>query len=424
MLYWLGLTHPCHKTSGKLKAFRKVSHEWLPKPYTNSVTLAHLNTMRRSSTKPSSTPALSNWDSAYSGAASGHLCEVDVTPGLELLAYDELCQQLGAKLTLTSALETQAQTGALQFRYQGGLVHLLRLKTVLTAYLVCHVDGARPSALLGHQNFQQLLQHIQLVRAISLTTSPALSPTAFRTFSLSAAGAESTVMTRLADLLRQTLALPLDVDNADLLLRIRRPHFGQPGWQVLIRLSPRPLSVRQWRVSDMKGALNAAVAACMVRLTQPTGQDRFLNLCCGSGTLLIERLLQGPANSVIGCDIDPAALTHARANLQASGLQQRIALHQWDARTLALPERSIDALCADLPFGIAVGVHEENVALYPLLLQEAARVAKAGARFVVLTQEVRLLEGLLAGSNQWSLLQSYYPTIRGLRPRLYVLQRQ
>ena len=376
--------------------------------------------MHRSSTKPASVPAHSNRGTASSSAPSGHLCEVDVIPGLERLAYDELCQQLGAKLTLTSALETQVQSGALQFRYQGALAHLLRLKSVLTAYLVCHVDGARPSALLGHQNFQQLLQHIQLVKSASLTASPA----AFHTFSLSAAGAESTLMTRLADLLRQTLALPLDADNADLLLRIRRPHFGQPGWEVLIRLSPRPLSVRQWRVSDMKGALNAAVAACMVRLTQPTERDRFLNLCCGSGTLLIERLLQGPANSVIGCDIDPAALTHARANLQASGFQQRAALHQWDVRTLALPERSVDALCADLPFGIAVGAHEENVALYPPLLQEAARVAKAGARFVVLTQEVRLLEGLLAGSNQWSLLQSYYPTIRGLHPRLYVLQRQ
>ncbi|MEZ4618371.1 MAG: methyltransferase domain-containing protein [Caldilineaceae bacterium] len=161
---------------------------------------------------------------------------------------------------------------------------------------------------------------------------------------------------------------------------------------MLIRLSPRPLSVRAWRVADMKGALNAAVAHAMVHLTKPQAADNFLNLTCGSGTLLVERLLAAPARRLIGCDIDATALQYAQANLKAAQLQDRVELYDWDARSLNLPDRSVDAICADLPFGIAVGAHAQNVAHYPAILAEAARRQTAGP---LCTDDPR---GYLAGS--------------------------
>jgi hypothetical protein len=39
----------------------------------------------------------------------------------------------------------------------------------------------------------------------------------------------------------------------------------------------------------MPGAVNAALAHAIALLTEPEPADRLLNLCCGSGTLLIER---------------------------------------------------------------------------------------------------------------------------------------
>ena len=346
-----------------------------------------------------------------------HLCEVDLASGLEKIVYGELLQQLGKRLKMTHPLAEQLESGALQFGYTGDLRRLLHLQTVLTAYLVCPFEITRPNALLGHENFQKLLRHLAVVRGL-------LPPNTFRTFGISAAGSDSQVMLQLAASLAEQLGLQNGEDEVDLLLRIRRPRFGATGWEVLIRLSPRPLSVRAWRVSDMKGALNAAVAHGMVLLTQPTPQDKFLNLGCGSGTLLIERLQQGPARRVIGCDIDAEARNHAQANLGTSPALRMIELYDWDARAVNLPEASIDAICADLPFGIAVGAHDNNVELYPGILREAARVARPGARFVLMTQEIRLLESLVNDSTDWEVLDVLSLTLRGLHPRIFVLRRR
>src|SRR5207245_442476 len=68
------------------------------------------------------------------------------------------------------------------------------------------------------------------------------------------------------------------------------------------------------------GALNATIAAAMVRLVEPRRGDRFLNLMSGSGTLLVERLLLGGGAVAAGVDHDPEALAAATANASAAGL--------------------------------------------------------------------------------------------------------
>jgi 23S rRNA G2445 N2-methylase RlmL len=213
------------------------------------------------------------------------------------------------------------------------------------------------------------------------------------------------------------------VEEADLLLRIRRVRDAARGWEVLVRLSPRPLSTRSWRVCNMHGALNASVAQAMVWQTHPQPHDCFLNLCCGSGTLLIERAAYGPVGRLIGCDVAPSALACAQANIQASGHSGQIELHAWDAQSLPLPAGSVDALCADLPFGFAVGSHVENVALYPGLLQEAGRVAKPGARFVLLTHDIRLMEEVIGHSARWRVQERLRIQLRTLQPVVFILVR-
>ena len=73
------------------------------------------------------------------------------------------------------------------------------------------------------------------------------------------------------------------------MLRVRKADIRRDGWEVLIRLTPRPLSAREWRVCNMEGALNATIAAAMIEMTDPSARrPRVFNLMCGSGTLLIE----------------------------------------------------------------------------------------------------------------------------------------
>jgi len=71
-----------------------------------------------------------------------------------------------------------------------------------------------------------------------------------------------------------------------------------------------------------------------------------------------------------------------------------------------------------------VGSHEHNVELYPELLAEAARVAKPGARCVLITHEVRLMEALMSESPVWDVEQVLRVALGGLYPRLFVLVRK
>jgi len=66
-----------------------------------------------------------------------------------------------------------------------------------------------------------------------------------------------------------------------------------------------------------------------------------------------------------------------------------------------------------------------NAALYYPLLVEAARVAAAGARLLVITEEVRLLESCLAESgSHWSVERRLRVLQGGHQPLVVVLRRR
>jgi tRNA (guanine6-N2)-methyltransferase len=350
------------------------------------------------------------------GSAAPYDCEADVVAGIDDIAYVELGDAFGARLQFRHEVGRDLP-GSLRFSYAGDLRQLLLPRTVQAVHLVLTFPVPRPRALLGDEHFRALLAATALVRDLQ-------PPAAYQTLYLSAAGAESAVLTRLKEELARHTALRIAAPEGDLQLRLRRPRASAPGWEVLIRLSPRPLATRSWRICNFEGALNATVARAMALLTVPRADDIFLNLACGSGSLLVERALCAPAYRLIGCDTSPSALACATANCQAADLAGITELYDWDAGAVPAPAASVDALCADLPFGHLVGSHAENVALYPRIMQEAARIARPGARFVLLTHEVRLMETMLATSQAWETLEIRRVALGGLYPRIFVLHRR
>jgi SAM-dependent methyltransferase len=341
-----------------------------------------------------------------------YLLEADLLGGLEGFVEQELHERFGRRVQL----EPPDRPEALRFAFAGELHALLDLRSVLALYLVLWFDVPRPKALLGHQHFERLAQHVEAIRALH-------APAAFKTLRLSAAGAESSVLTRLKDELSRRTGLAAMPDEGDLLLRLRRGH-KRMGWEMLVRLSPRPLATRPWRVCNLPGAPNATLAHAMMRLTDPSPADTLLNLCCGSGTLLIERLALGAARTAVGCDIDRAALACAHENLVAAGYDRRARLEAWDATRLPLPDAWAGVLCADLPFGQLVGSHRENEALYPRIFAEATRVAAPGARMALLTHEVRLLERVTAThATSWQTIDVVRVRSGGMTPGIFVFRR-
>jgi tRNA (guanine6-N2)-methyltransferase len=98
-----------------------------------------------------------------------------------------------------------------------------------------------------------------------------------------------------------------------------------------------------------------------------------------------------------------------------------VPVFSWDTTRLPLAAGSVDVICSDLPFGHDVGSHDENLILYPRMLKEAARIAAPGARVVLLSHELRLMESILSRSGEWEVAEKISLTINGLHPHLYSL---
>ena len=331
--------------------------------------------------------------------------EAEVLAGLVPFAVEELKRLPGVTLR-----EGRAED-AVRFTYQSDLSRLRKLRTVAAVYLVLHFNVPRPKALLGHEHFTRLVEGVNTVKR-----EPETHFTGFR---FGAAGSGSAVFGRLAAALENSLDLPYDAEAGDLLLRIRP---AGRGWEVLVRLGPRPLSARAWRACNRAGGLNATLAAAMVDFVGSSPDDRFLNAMCGSGTLLIERRAAGRAARLTGVDVDGDALACAEANVRESGFKD-IELLQGDATGLDFSENSFDVIVADLPWGDAVGSHDENAGLYPAFLAEMARVGTPGARCAVLTHEIKLFERVLKEQKAWELVSSLRVAHSGHHPRMYGLER-
>ncbi len=342
------------------------------------------------------------------------LYEVELLPGLKSFVKEELCRRFGEQAV---SLPT-ARDDSLAFRYHGDPIRLLDLRTAVAVYRVLAFAVPRPRALLGHEHLKRLLAAIEVVRGMHPSG-------AFTTFRFSAAGSDSAVFARLATALETHTGLAHRPAEADLLIRVRVAALHPDGWEALLRLSPRPLAARAWRRCDMEGALNATIAAAMVELTQPAETDRFLNLMCGSGTLLIERAARGPAQAIVGGDNDGGALACARQNVEAAGLLDRITLRWMDAAASGEPHATYDAICIDPPWGQLVGGGEDLAGLYRAVLTEAARLATHQARLVIITHALRMLEAVLRDvEHLWAKEQSLQVYQGGLHPRITVLRRR
>ncbi len=338
----------------------------------------------------------------------------EILPGLQPFAQEELSERFGRHIILLA----NDKTDAIYCTYSGDLHDLFSLRTVVAVYLVQQFAIPRPRALLGHEHYHRLLQTITKVRSLHPSS-------AFTGLRISAAGSDSSIFAALIDQLSRDTRLPYDDENGDLLLRVRPAAHADKGWEVLIRLTPRPLATRLWRVHNMPGALNATIAAALIEMTKPRSTDRFLNMMCGSGTLLIERLQRCPATLAVGCDIDANALAGARLNLEAANAADKVLLCAWDATELPFVAGSFNVICADLPWGQIVGSHTDNAALYPKMLNEAARLASPSAHLILLTHEIALFERILPGfADVWEVQNVVKVLQGGLHPRVYVMEKK
>ncbi len=406
----------------------------------------------------------------------GTTVEVTFLPGLGEVVADEIVERLSFERPPRPA---PGRDDALRVDVDGPLAEVLQLRTAVAAFVVHHFDVPRPRSLTSGDHLARIVGAMYDSLRVGGSDS----------FRFEAAGSDSAVFARLAELLHEATGLAHDPEHGELVVRVARGHATRPdvdpGWDVLVRLGPRPLSARRWREVDFPGAANATIAAAMSRLAGLGPHERVLNLMCGSGTLLVERLLTGPAAVAVGVDDDPAALEAATANLRAAGLRVTAAapgapavhgnraagpalgdrttvpvheghpadpspsdraagpargarpvgpttvrLVRADATSApglsaALDDETYDLVLADPPWGALQGSHATSPTVHAGLLAAAHAVTAPGGRLAVLTHEVRIMEHAL--SDAAALWAPAGPPVRvfakGHHPRIWVLNR-
>ena len=334
--------------------------------------------------------------------------EIECVPGLETVVLDEI----GGLRSSQLAGAYKSRSGFVRLHWRGLDTELESLRSAIALYQSHHFDVPRPKALLGHQHFTRLVSAVKVIIATWQRKPFSLG--------IGAAGANSPVMRRLKRELALALGTqPSSDEKGELYLRLAR---RGKGWEALIRTTAKPLSTRPWRRVDAAGALNATVAFAMTRLAAARGDGIIANLCCGTGTIAIEGALTANEIKLVAIDNCAEMLSAARQNIAASRSRKRIELLHADGCRTPLPDSSIGAIIADLPFGGAIGSHTQNLTLYPALLREAARIGADSAVCVLLTHEINLLRRCL-GASEWRIMDERRINLSGLHPRIFVLKR-
>lgn len=320
---------------------------------------------------------------------SHEIYEAEILNGLKPCVREEIYELLGKDVHI---FETSRED---QLTFTTTKPYLLKsLKTPVAVFLLIPFNIASPTKLLEVESFSKIIQAISAIR----------SRESFHSFRLSAAGSDSPFFQHFARELEKKANLKHDPEDGEMVLRFRRTLLSSFGWDVLIRITPRPLSARSWRLVNEPGALNGTIAAAMVRMSAPTENDTVLNAMCGSGTLLIERHACGKYNKLVGIDHSSEMLEAAKRNLEQMAVSTDLIQH--DLMNGFHQFGPFGVILCDLPYGHKISKGQNLRALYEMFFQKSWEALVSGGRLVVMSQELKLLDTTLQQqAKRWKVLQ-------------------
>ncbi|HEU5316170.1 MAG TPA: methyltransferase domain-containing protein [Chloroflexota bacterium] len=323
-----------------------------------------------------------------------------VPPGLERVAGDELA----AKLPGATVRETER--GRIVVEASASDSDLLALRTVDNVYVFLgevRIGPHRADLPALGRCAADLLDAHAAQRPVTLWVNASRrGPHSYSRFEAADAVAGAVLHRRprwrLGTPAEHSVELRLDLD-------------GERAW-LSRRLSPPELRWRGRERAFAAAALRPPTAHALVWLTAPSAQDVFLDPFCGSGTIVLERAAYD-AQRIVGSDVAADAIASAREN--AGGA--RLELHQWDARSLPLDARSVDAVATNLPFGRQVLDAAALPGLYLDWARELQRILAPGGVAIALTERPDVLLHAVQRTRLRA-EQVLTLSLKGLRPEI------
>lgn len=176
----------------------------------------------------------------------------------------------------------------------------------------------------------------------------------------------------------------------------------------------------EYRKRRLPASIHPATAAAVLRFALPAPKKgaRVLDPCCGSGTLLVERAKLGECE-LFGVDRAAEAIRFAAENAAAAGLAIDLVKKDLEDYDAVAP---FDEVVANLPFGIRVGTHAANEAMYAKLLDKLPVWLVPGGVAVLYTMEFTLMKRLIRERPSLTLTAHTTTGAGGLLPGIFVLR--
>jgi 23S rRNA G2445 N2-methylase RlmL len=184
------------------------------------------------------------------------------------------------------------------------------------------------------------------------------------------------------------------------------------------------LSKREWRKSFVSAGINPSLAYILCMIAEINSNDILLDPFCGSSVIPITAVKYFNAKRVICSDISGRAVEVSKENFQIAEIEEdRYMLFRSDIKDIYLNKRNVDKIVSNLPFGIRVGSHDENVSAYINLELLAKRLLRKKGVLVLLTQEKKLLREVFK-KEDWNVKGVLRVDQGGLLPEVFVVKRR
>jgi 23S rRNA G2445 N2-methylase RlmL len=216
----------------------------------------------------------------------------------------------------------------------------------------------------------------------------------FKTFNIDCAGKNSPEILAIEKFIEEKYKLQ-DAEDADLEIYIGKTNNL---WEIAIRATTRPLSVRDYKIKNIKGGMNATIAYTINSTIDLNLAKSYLNIFSGSATLPIEACGINPKMEIFGFDINKEHVSLSIQNIRKAGFIRNINLKVSDIFTNPNFGK-FDVIVSDLPFGMQISKGEDLNKLYSHFIKYCEEFLNEEGKLVVYTSEFEILEKVLSLSK-------------------------
>jgi len=298
--------------------------------------------------------------------------------GLREIVLNEISQYTNLRIA-------KKDVDSLYLDFVQNLTEIKHLKSVSRAYVVVQNSKYNPLYISNHKSVLGNL--IEIIINGNKDT--------FKTFKITCAGSDSPEVRSIAEYIQRTYGLT-EKEEADMKIHIVKP---DEIWEIGIQITPRPLSVRDYKIKNMSGAMDSTIAYAVNSLCKLENANSYLNIFSGSATLLIEAGQCYPnLKQLVGFDNDKKHISLAIQNIKKAGLIKKIQLKEKDISDK--PDLGeFDVITSDLPFGMSISKNEDLEHLYRCFVEYCQETLSHGGKLVVYTSEHEMLEKIIMESK-------------------------